>query len=182
MRQATANTPSLDSAEPTAANPITHWMILHGHPEHGAAAPDTLRSMSLAKLVPACVPIALAVAACGGSVANPVAGSASAAKGRGKVDNPRTNQPNHVACLRQDHLSVVSTSIYGRPGIQIGSPPSGPTVVFEPTPGVAQGDQMQGNRAFQGAEVIGSALLYPNAASDKELSKVEACIAQGVAG
>ncbi len=41
---------------------------------------------------------------------------------------------------------------------------------------------MQGNRAFQGAEVIGSALLYPNAASDSELSKVEACIAQGVSG
>ena len=157
-------------------------MIHHCHPEHDAAAPDTLRSMSFAKVLPACVAIVLAVAACGGSVANPVAGSANASKGRGKIDNPRTNQPNHVACLRREHLPVVSASINGRAGLQIGPAQSGPAVVFEPTPGIAQGAQMQGNRAFQGAEVIGSALLYPNTAPDSELSKVEACIAHGVPG
>ncbi len=138
--------------------------------------------MSVAKLMLACAFVVVAVAACGGSVANPVAGSSNASKGRGKLDNPRTNQPNHVACLQKDHLAVVSTTILGRPGLQIGWPLGGPTVIFEPTPGVAQGDQIQGNRAFQGAEVIGSALLYPNAASNNELSKVEACIAQDVPG
>ncbi len=138
--------------------------------------------MPAAKLVPACVLVVLAVGACGGSVANPVAGSDNVSKGRGKLDNPRTNHPNHVTCLRQDHLPVVSITIYGRPGLQIGSPPDGPTVMFEPAAGIAQGDQMQGDRASQGAEVIGSALLYPNAASDRELSKVEACVAKGVSG
>jgi len=138
--------------------------------------------MSVTKLVPSWLFVALAVTACGGSVENPVAGSANVSKGRGRVDNPRTNQPNHVACLRQAHLAVASTTIHGRPGLQIGSRPDGPTVMFEATPGIAQGDQMQGNRAFQGAEVIGSALVYPNAASDKELGKVEACIAKDVAG
>ena len=138
--------------------------------------------MSLAKLVPACVPLVLAVAACGGSVANPPAGAANASQGRGRIDNPRSNQPNRIACLRHARLPVASTSLLGHPAIQIGSPGTGPTVVFEPTPGIAQGIQMQGNRAFQGAEVIGSALLYPNAASDSELSKVEACVAHGVSG
>ena len=138
--------------------------------------------MPIVKLVPACLSVAIAVAGCGGGVANPTAGSANVASGRGRVDNPRTNNPNHVACLRNHHLPVTSTTISGRPGLQIGAPPGGPTVVFAPTPGIAQGDQMQGNRAFQGAEVIGSSLLYPNAASDRELSKVEACIAKGVSG
>jgi len=138
--------------------------------------------MSAAKLVPSSLVVALAVAACGGSIDNPVAASVNVSKGRGKVDNPRINQPNRVTCLRRDHLAVVSTTIYGRPALQIGSPPAGPTVLFEATPGIAQGDQMQGNRAFQGAEVIGSALVYPNAASDEELTKVETCIEKDVAG
>ena len=34
----------------------------------------------------------------------------------------------------------------------------------------------------QGAEVIGSALLYPNKASGKTLTKVELCTATGVNG
>ena len=66
------------------------------------------------------------------------------------------------------------------PGMQIGTAPSGPTVAFEPTPGDAQGVQIHAQA--QGAEVIGSALLYPNQASDALLQKVEDCVAQGVSG
>ena len=66
------------------------------------------------------------------------------------------------------------------PAIQVGSPPSGPTIVFEPTPGAAQEMQIDGQ--VQGAEVIGSALVYPNHASDAVLSTVENCIAVGVTG
>ena len=65
-------------------------------------------------------------------------------------------------------------------GLQIGTYPSGPTVQFTPSPGVAQGEQIQAKE--QGAEVIGAALLYPNGASDEELKKIEDCLSQGVKG
>ena len=58
--------------------------------------------------------------------------------------------------------------------------PTGPTVSLQPTPGDAQGVQIDGQA--QGAEVIGSALLYPNQASDELLTKVETCVAKGVQG
>ena len=58
--------------------------------------------------------------------------------------------------------------------------PDGPTVSFEPTPGDAQGIQIHGQA--QGAEVIGSALLYPNQAPSQLLTQVENCVAQGVSG
>ena len=98
-------------------------------------------------------------------------------QGRGKVDDPRTDSRNHAQCLRQDKLSV---QLVGGTGLQIGPLPSGPTVQFEPTPGAAQSVQIQGQA--QGAEVIGSALLYPHAASDAELSSIESCLAEGVSG
>ena len=113
---------------------------------------------------------------------NPVAGSSNVSKGRGKVDNPLTNMPNHVACLKQAHLSVSTVVVDGGPGLQIGMAPAGPTVYFAPTPGAAQELQIGGSRQYQSAEVIGSALLYPNQASDKELNTVEDCLAKGVTG
>jgi hypothetical protein len=64
--------------------------------------------------------------------------------------------------------------------MQIGTKPYGPTVYFEPTPGIAQGLQIDGKA--QAAEVIGAALLYPNLASDALLTKVENCVAEGVSG
>ncbi len=81
-----------------------------------------------------------------------------------------------MKCLRQHHVPVIEV---GGTGLQIGFA-GGPTVTFEPTPGAAQGDQIR-NRA-QGAEVIGSALLYPNQASDAELTTIEQCLAVGVSG
>jgi hypothetical protein len=122
---------------------------------------------------------ALALAGCGTS-AKPLAGTVNPNGkpiGRGRVDDPRTNKPNHVACLRKQHLQV---TLVGQTGIQIGTPPAGPRVVFEPTAGIAQGMQIQGQA--QPAEVIGSALVYPDQGSDSELKKVEDCIAEGVSG
>jgi hypothetical protein len=127
-----------------------------------------------------CGVAALGLGACG-ITAKPVAGTLHVDQARGshaRVDDPRTK---HVACLRADGLPVHLYRASGeRPAIQVGPAPSGPTIVFEPTPGDAQGAQITGR--VQGAEVIGSALVYPNAAPDAELSKVEACVALGVKG
>ena len=68
----------------------------------------------------------------------------------------------------------------GTTGLQIETKPIGPTVTFEPTPGAAQESQISGRA--QAAEVIGSALVYPNQASDELLQKVEGCVAKGVSG
>ena len=138
--------------------------------------------MSSAKLVAAAGVAVLALSGCGGFKANPVAGSANVTKGRGKVDNPVTNVSNHLACLQQAGLVARAVVVYGAPGIQIGTPPAGPTVFFTPTPGAAQELQIGGNPTYQGAEVIGSALLYPNRAPDSELGTVETCLGKGVAG
>jgi hypothetical protein len=113
---------------------------------------------------------ALALSACGTAV-KPATGS------RGRIDDPRTTKNNHVRCLRDDHLPVQEV---GQTGLQIGALPAGPTVVFAPTPGAAQAQQIQAQE--QGAEVIGSALLYPNQASDSELQTIEDCLAKGVSG
>jgi len=134
--------------------------------------------MSFVKLAPAALVAALALSACG-TYTPPLAGTSGKRLGRGRIDSPLTTKPNHLACLRKAHLAVVRL---GPSDVRIGPPASGPSVVFEPTPGVAQGDVMQGLRWAQGAEVIGSALLYPNGGSDSELKKIEECLAQGVSG
>ena len=101
-------------------------------------------------------------------------------QGHGKVDDPRTYAAaNHLKCLVQHHLPAQKV---GLTGLQIGPLPSGPTVQFEPTPGAAQAQQIEASPSTQGAEVIGSALLYPHAASDRELQQIEICIARGVSG
>jgi hypothetical protein len=128
--------------------------------------------MYAGKLLAASSVAAIALGACGASV-KPATGS------RGRVDDPRTTKTNHVKCLQDSHLAVQEV---GHTGLQIGAAPAGPSVVFVPTPGAAQYDQMSGNRAYQGAEVIGSALLYPNQGSETELKVIEDCLAKGVSG
>jgi hypothetical protein len=134
-----------------------------------------------AVLAPACGLAALALAACGAST-KPLAGTPniSHAPGiHGKVDDPRTNKPNHVACIEASHLTV---KLIGQTDMRIGSGAGGPYVHFAPTDGAAQADQISGVPKFQGAEVIGSALLWPNAGSSSELKAIETCLAQGVSG
>ncbi len=138
--------------------------------------------MSLAKVAVVCGLMALVISACGIQT-KPLAGSVlnHAHNYYGVVDDPRTN---HVACLRSAGLKVheytTNTSSGRMPAIQVGTIPSGPTIVFYPTPGIAQGLQIMDHE--QAAEVIGSALLYPNHASNLTLSTVEQCTAIGVSG
>lgn len=137
--------------------------------------------MPSAKLAVAVGLIALSLSACG-STSKPEAGtSAAMVKTHKGLDDPRTK---HIVCLRQDHINVAreQLTVNGQtlPGFQVNQAPAGPTVAFEPTPGDAQGVQIHGQA--QGAEVIGSALLYPNQATDALLTKVEDCVAQGVSG
>jgi hypothetical protein len=130
--------------------------------------------MSSAKLALAVGLVAIALSACG-STAKPLAGTqAAVSKNQKGVDDPRTA---HVDCLRSEHIPVQE---FGRVWLQVGTKPSGPTVQFEPTPGAAQESQISGQ--VTSAEVIGSALLYPNLAPDALLQKVENCMAKGVSG
>jgi hypothetical protein len=130
--------------------------------------------MSSAKLVLAAGLAAISLSACG-NTAKPEAGTLKAVSTtRKQVDDPRKT---HVACLQADHIPVVE---FGRTWLQVGTKPTGPTVEFEPTPGAAQELQIDGQ--VESAEVIGSALLYPNQASDSLLTKVETCMAKGVSG
>lgn len=137
--------------------------------------------MPSAKLAVAVGLTALSLSACG-TTSKPEAGTPAAiAKSHIGIDNPRTR---HIDCLRQEGIPVRSEQLviagHSLPSFQVGTRPSGPTVSFEPTPGDAQGVQIQGQA--QGAEVIGSALLYPNQAPDSLLTKVENCVAKGVKG
>jgi hypothetical protein len=99
--------------------------------------------------------------------------------GRGQVDSPITTKNNRLNCLRKQHLPVQEV---GANTLQIGALPSGPTVQFKATAGIAQGLIIQGVPSAQGAETIGGSLLYPNGASDGELKKIETCLSQGVSG
>jgi hypothetical protein len=137
--------------------------------------------MSSAKLAAAVALSALSLSACG-IPSKPEAGTPNAiANGHKGLDDPRAK---HTACLVQAHIPFHNEqlAVAGKllPSFQVGAAPSGPTVSFEPTPGDAQGVQIQGEA--QGAEVIGSALLYPNQASDRLLSAVEGCVQKGVSG
>ncbi len=94
---------------------------------------------------------------------------------RGRIDAPTTDMQNHLACLQAAHVPVQAVS---PTELQIGPLPAGPTIVFTPSPAVAQSEQIRG--VAQGAEVIGSAQVYPNHGSDAELASIGACLAQGV--
>jgi len=125
--------------------------------------------------------MAVLLSACGIS-AKPQAGTAHISRSHdfyGLVDHPYTLD---VKCLKTDHVKFRKylTKSQKLPAIQIRSLPTGPTLVFEPTPGIAQGIQIQGGA--EGAEVIGAALLYPNQAKNKLLTKVEDCAVVGANG
>jgi hypothetical protein len=134
--------------------------------------------MRIARFAAAAVVVALALSACGSST-KPVAGTPqAAAQAKKGLNDPR---PTHIKCLRADHVTDIHEYYSaGRPAFQVGTRPSGPTVVFEATPGMGQGVQISGSD--QGAEIIGSALVFPNDASAKLAHKFETCVALGVSG
>jgi hypothetical protein len=130
-------------------------------------------------LAVAALVLALAVAGCGGAVrVQPTtpAGSTTLAS-RGKIDSPLTNMHNHLQCIKDAHIAV---QVVSPTKLQVGTAPAGPTIVFTPTAGAAQAQQIDGDA--QGAEAIGTALLYPNQGSDSELTGIEDCLDQGVQG
>ena len=131
--------------------------------------------MSSAKLAIACGFVAVVLSACG-ATSNPEAGTISptaTTAGRARLDDPRTT---HVKCLKQAKVPVTEV---GRSWLQINAP-GNPKVQFASTPGAAQGLQIDSQ--VQGAEVIGSSLLYPEQASDPLLTTIENCLDQGVKG
>lgn len=134
------------------------------------------------KLALACGLAALTPAACA-SATKPLAGSQAAIAGQGhglhgRIDDPRKN---HLKCLREHQVPVTEPSGTSLPEIQVGRPGVGPLIQFLATPGAGQDAQISGRE--QGAEVIGSALLFPNqTVSSQELGVIETCTALGVKG
>jgi hypothetical protein len=127
-----------------------------------------------------CAAGVLGLSACG-STSNPPAASSGAQtlagplpKGRGVIDDPR--HKSH-ACLLNLKLGLVTR---GRDDEYVGQGSDQAKIVFLPTPGSAQYAQISGTQ--EGAEVVGNALLYPQAMSESHLGKVEKCLSQGVSG
>lgn len=116
----------------------------------------------------------LVLAGCGAVQVKPSASAGGGPASRGRIDAPASHKPDHVKCLRAAGLSVQSLS---PTTLEVAG---NVRVVFTPTPGSAQDFQIE-NRE-QGAEVIGSALLYPGQATDAELGTIENCLAAGVKG
>src|ERR1700761_8693402 len=114
--------------------------------------------MSKTRLVLACGLMAWLIGACG-IQKKPEAGTPHVNKAPGshaKYDDPRKGREK---CLRKHHLrGRYYYASGGRPAIQVGTPPTGPTIIFESTPAFAEGLQIEGK--VQAAEVIGSALVY----------------------
>src|SRR5262249_52649103 len=99
------------------------------------------------RVVTAVAFVAFALAGCGAVKVQPStpAGSSKLAS-RGEVDSPVTMK-NHLTCLRAAHVPV---QVLSATKVQVGAAPAGPTIVFTPTPGSAQADQIKGSA--QGAE------------------------------
>jgi hypothetical protein len=136
--------------------------------------------MSARTLAVGCAVAALGLSACG-STSKPLAGAdgtrtlaGGLGPGRGVIDDPRTRS---LPCLRATKLAVLKTGVAG---LIVGTGSDQARVSFLPTPGAAQHTQIVG--ASQSAEVIGSALLFPQAMSDQHLKQVETCLAKGVTG
>jgi hypothetical protein len=136
--------------------------------------------MAPGKLALPCALAALTLGGCG-ITTKPLAGTPNLTRQPGTHAQLDRLRRNHYLCLLDAHLPARAfTAAGGRPAIQVGSTARGPTIVFEPTPGAAQELQIDGQ--VEGAEVIGSALLYPNLASDHTLTTVEGCVALNVSG
>jgi hypothetical protein len=140
--------------------------------------------MSSAKIAAACVVAVVSLSGCG-VASKPEAGSVQAATiAKHSIADPRTK---HIRCLEADHIPFTELMVHnswtqpsGDPSIQIGKAPSGPLAVFAATPGASQNVQIEGKA--QGAMVIGSAVVYPNQASDAFMEKVDKCMTLGVSG
>jgi hypothetical protein len=136
------------------------------------------RTRTPVRAVVALLGCAVALAGCGAVRVQPTTPSGSAKlASRGRIDSPLTDIDNHLGCIRSAHLPVQVVSPIE---LQVGPSGTGPTIRFTATAGAAQNYQIEGKA--QGAEAIGTALLYPNQGSDAELASISACLDQGVTG
>jgi hypothetical protein len=121
---------------------------------------------------------AAALAGCGSSFKQ-IAGSNVPAATKKPLGYGVVNQASlpHAKCMQAAGLPAVRV---GPTKIQVGSLPSGPTVIFAPDPNAAEVEQIEGKAP--GAEVIGASLLFVHGGSEDVLKQVEACLDQGVAG
>src|SRR6202048_1546285 len=114
--------------------------------------------MSPARLAVWCALAALVLTGCS---------SSPTAVGHGQIDDPRTAKQNHYQCLKDDGFKV---ALVGSTEIQGGAPRACPIIRFTPSPGAAQPDQS--GAQVPAAEVIASALVFTNQASDGDLTKI----------
>jgi len=109
---------------------------------------------------------ALALAACGGSD--------EPARPGGKGQPPDPNDKRAVALDCIVNKEGLDARLVGEKDIQVGLVDIGPRIEFLISSGEAEGRQFQGDA--QGAEQIGSALLFLNDGSEDDLEKVERCL------
>lgn len=115
----------------------------------------------------------LLVAGCGSTRTPEQSGGPNAIAGGGARVAPYDPRATPLACMKADRLPA---RLDGERAIVIGTGPGAPRAVFQVDGGTAQGTQVRGDA--EGAEVIGSALLYTNAGSDALLTKVETCLGE----
>jgi len=121
---------------------------------------------------------AAALAGCGSSFKAVAGSGVPAATGKPLGFGVADQAPvPHAKCIRAKGLPAVRI---GLTKIQVGALPAGPTIIFAPDPNAAEAEQIEGKAP--GAEVIGAAVLFVHQAPDSELSKLESCLDQGVAG
>ena len=77
-----------------------------------------------------------------------------------------------ISCLTED--KGLTANEEGKNEVLVGDPETGPRIVFYLTSGQAEAAQFEGDG--EGAEQIGSALLFVRGASEDELEEVEACL------
>ncbi len=107
----------------------------------------------------------LALAACGGSDAPARPG------GEGQAPDPNDKRAVALDCIKGKQ--GLQARLAGEQSIQVGAI-GGPRIEFLISSGEAEGRQFQGNA--QGAEQIGSTLLFINNGSDEQLKKIEMCL------
>jgi hypothetical protein len=110
----------------------------------------------------AAIAAALLAAGCGSDGGSPSAGGAP---------NPNDTRGVALACITNE--KNLEARLVGKKSIQVGGP-DGARVEFFVTSGEAEGLQFQGQA--QGAEQVGSALLFVNSASEHQLDLVEQCL------
>ena len=107
---------------------------------------------------------ALALAACGGS------DEAARPGGKGQAPDPNDKRAVALDCIVNEEQ--LPARLVGEQSIQVGA--GGPRIEFLISGGEAEGRQFQGDA--QGAEQIGSTLLFLNDGTEDQLEKLERCL------